>query len=221
MAFIKFHPCGRCGSRDNLAEYTDGFHCFGCGYHAMKRNLSRFKPLSKANLYDDITLEKTLAIDHLKWLLGYGLSSKECEQFKSCYKKGEKAVNLLVLTHGADYWQARNFGYGVKYLSSGKKPFIVYGQGDVLVLVEDIISAVKVGRQYVAVPMLGSKPASEWNIYIKPYKRVIIWGDRDKARQNVTLSRRLGEWLGKKIEVVISEKDPKEYTDNEIKEFIT
>lgn len=220
MAFIRFHPCERCGSRDNLAEYSDGFHCFGCNYHEHKRDLSRFKAFNNANLYDDITLEKTLAIDHLKWLLGYSLSSKEIEQFKSCYKKGDKDVNLLVLSHGAEYWQARNFGYGVKYLSSGKKPFIKYGDSDTLVYVEDIISAVKVGRQFASVPMLGSKPSDEWNKYLKDYKRVIIWGDRDKARQNITLSRRLGEKLGKNIECVITPKDPKEYNDKEIKEFI-
>jgi twinkle protein len=32
--FLHHAPCSSCGSKDNLAVYTDGHsYCFGCGYH--------------------------------------------------------------------------------------------------------------------------------------------------------------------------------------------
>ena len=32
--FIRHEPCPKCGSKDNLARYTDGHgYCFGCEYY--------------------------------------------------------------------------------------------------------------------------------------------------------------------------------------------
>lgn len=226
MAFLGFHPCPKCNSRDNLAEYTNNFYCFGCGYGKPKRNLASFKPQETVRGYDGITLENKLDNDHLKWLLGYNLTQDEMQQFKSCHErivKGEsRKCNLLVLTHSDSYWQARNFDTGIKYLSSGMKPYIEYKKqgSDVLVFTEDIISAVKVSRVATAVPMLGAKVLKDWWIETKPYSRVIIWGDRDKARENVIEARRASEIIGKKVEVVISDKDPKDYSTESIIKYI-
>ena len=31
---VSHEPCPECGSRDNLARYSDGHgYCFGCGYY--------------------------------------------------------------------------------------------------------------------------------------------------------------------------------------------
>ena len=48
MAFIQHTNCPKCGSKDNLAEYSDGFYCFGCGYKKQKNEpkivyLKKFK----------------------------------------------------------------------------------------------------------------------------------------------------------------------------------
>ena len=40
MAFIQHTNCPNCGSRDNLAEYSDGFYCFGCGYKKQKNDIN-------------------------------------------------------------------------------------------------------------------------------------------------------------------------------------
>lgn len=219
MAFIKMHPCPRCHSRDNLSEYDNGFYCFGCGY--TKSKIKRLDEIKKVKVGDSLTLSKTLPKDALKWLLGYNLTKNEIDQFSFAEKYGK---NLLVLYADENYWQARNLDDGQKYLSSGEKPYIEYGnktqKSDILIFVEDVISAVKVGRQFVAVPMLGSKPKQDWLTYLKKYETIIIWGDRDKATDNIKLSRRLRETLGKNIQVVISDKDPKEYSDKEIKDFV-
>ena len=235
MSFIGFHPCPKCNSRDNLAEYSENFYCFGCGYNKPKRNLENAKRiLSGLNASKDvriakgITLDKKLATEHLKWLLGYNLTLEECKQFYSAHERiinnENLPCNLLVLFANSNYWLGRNFDDSIsgRYLSSGTKPFIKYGNNpDILVFVEDIVSAVKVGRVATAVPMLGAKVLTHWWDETKPYKRVILWGDRDKAKDNVIASRKASEVLGKKVEYIITEQDPKELTTESIIKHLT
>jgi hypothetical protein len=109
---------------------------------------------------------------------------------------------------------ARNFGEGVKYLSRGVKPYLEYGNNkEKLVFVEDIISAVKVARVATAVPMLGAKVMPAWWENAKRFDKIYLHGDRDKATDNIVQARRASEVIGKKVEIIITEKDPKEYND--------
>ena len=118
--FIAFHPCERCGSKDNKAEYSENFYCFGCGYYETKRNLKqiseRFNASKTDRVCNGITLDNSLARDHLKWLLKYNLTIEEMQQFKSSHEreiKGEnRGCNLLVLLFSDNYWLARNFDDG-------------------------------------------------------------------------------------------------------------
>lgn len=45
--FIKHIPCEKCKSKDNMAEYTDGYYCFGCGEKSTKENHTYFKNSNK------------------------------------------------------------------------------------------------------------------------------------------------------------------------------
>jgi ribosomal protein S27AE len=231
MAFIGVSRCPQCEKRgddrtgNNLAEYSENFYCWKCGYTQQKKSienyLKRFNGFSEAKVCNGITLTKRLSTEAKKWLLGYGLTDDEIAQFSYSTErelKGQKvACELLVLLSTTNYWCARNFGDGVKYLSSGTKPYVPYGNNpDVLVFVEDVISAVKVGRVATAVPMLGATVLRDWWQLAKPYKRVIIWGDLDKATDNVIQARKATEILGKQVEYVITPKDPKEYNTKEI-----
>lgn len=223
MAFIQFHPCERCGSRNNLAEYSDGFYCFGCGHRERKNSLEhRFnlKPTTTLNLtslYDGITLDRKLPKHAKKWLLGYGLHDDEIDKFSYDYNK-----HILMLVSLPNYWQGRCFAPDskTKYLSKGEKPFIQYGHSFTAVLVEDVISAIKVGRSYAAIPMLGSMALKRMETPLKRFHNVILWGDYDKAKENVIQARKLQERLGIPVIVKITEYDPKEYTDQEIRELI-
>ncbi|MEN9917063.1 MAG: hypothetical protein RLY40_995 [Pseudomonadota bacterium] len=226
MAFLGHHPCPSCNSRNNLGEWDNGFYCFGCGYRKIKRDLSRFKPVSTEKVMDGITLTKNLPKTALKWLLGYNLTQNEMDSFHYAHtriiKNEEVSCNLLVLYYDGNYWLARNFDDNAvnKYLSSGNKPFITYGQGNIAVFVEDIISAIKVGRQFTAIPMLGATIPTEWWTKVKNYDKVVIWGDRDKAKNNVIASRKARELIGKQVDCIITDKDPKNYSDNDIYNYI-
>jgi len=221
---------GRDTKRNNLAEYSDGWHCFGCGYRKPKRSiehhLKRFNEFSVDRVANGITCENKLLPDHLKWLLGYNLTLDEIGKFKYAYKRvvngTETDCNLLVFIDTGNYWLGRNFNNdGVRYLSSGEKSCLTYGNNqDVIVFVEDVISAIKVGRVASAIPMLGAKIPTEWLAKCKGYDRVIIWGDRDKAVENVRQSRKCSEILGVQVENVITDLDPKEYNTDIIYNYI-
>ena len=224
--FIGFHPCEKCGSSDANAEYQDSFYCYSCGKFTSKGfSLSRFKPLKEVKVCNGITLQKEVPPAALKWLLGYGLTLDEIAQFsystERIGKYGKMACNLLMLYVSPDYWVGRNFGNGVKYLTSGMKPVIKYGTNpDTIILVEDIISAIKVGRQFTAIPMLGSMPPGAVLSHLKGYKNVFVWNDLDKAKESLKTARNLSERLGIRVKVIIKPLDPKEYSDNQIKDFI-
>lgn len=223
--FLQFTPCEKCGSSDANAEYDDSYYCFSCNRYTPKLSLKRFKAIKEVKVCNGISLEKQLAGGALKWLLGYGLTSNEIAQFtyarERVGKYGLMPCDLLVLYSSKDYWCARNFGKGAKYLTSGTKPFLKYGNNnDTLVFVEDIVSAVKVGRQFTAVPMLGSMPSQDAASHLEEYKNVFVWNDFDKAKDAVKTARNLSERLNKRVRCVISQKDPKEYSDSEISNYI-
>ena len=235
---MKTSQCPRCASRgndrkgNNLFEYPDGFYCFACNYYKpnkslenARRNLSPFNERTEVNLCNDLILNKSLEIDHLKWLLGYNLTQDEMALFKSCTERvinGQSIpCNLLVLHSSPNYWVARNFGDGIKYMSRGVKPYLEYGfNKDKLVFVEDIISAVKVARVATAVPMLGAKVMPAWWEQASKYDKVAIWNDRDKATDSIVQARRASEVIGKKVEIIITEKDPKHYSEDEMLSFL-
>lgn len=234
----KTSQCPRCASRgndrkgNNLFEYPDGFYCFACSYYKpnkslenARRNLTSYNERLDTNLCNDLILNNSLEIDHLKWLLGYNLTQDEMSQFKSCTKRRVnnefRECSLLVFYCSDSYWVGRNFGEGVKYLSRGVKPYLEFGSNkETLVFVEDIISAVKVSRSVTAVPMLGAKVMPAWWDEARKYDRVIVWNDRDKATDSIVQARRASEVIGKKVEIIITEKDPKEYNTDEIISFL-
>jgi hypothetical protein len=224
--FLQFTPCEKCGSSDANAEYDDSYYCFSCNKYTPKLSLKRFKAIKEVRVCKGITLENKLAVGALKWLLGYGLTSDEIAQFtyarERIGKYGLMPCELLVLYSSNDYWCARNFGKGAKYLTSGTKPFLKYGfNQDVLVFVEDIVSAVKVGRQFTAVPMLGSMPSQDAASHLDAYKNVFIWQDRDLFKKSITTARNLSERLNKRVRIIYSENDPKCYDDAAIRKYLT
>ena len=60
----------------------------------------------------------------------------------------------------------------------------------------------------------------QWLEKCKDYGRVVIWGDYDKKIDNIFAARKASEVLGKQVQSVITEKDPKYYNTEEICQFL-
>lgn len=226
MKFIQHLPCPRCGSKDNLGEYDDHFFCFGCKYYKTKNDIASLRlrrtQIPKQDLQDtQIYTTDELPQAAKQWLFQYGILPNEIKDFGISWNDEHQ---LLVLMKTPEYWQARCFGnQKVKYLSKGKKPLTFYGFSDKLVCVEDILSAIKISRlspEWCALPLLGSHMSEEVSERVKKdFKSVVIWLDRDKAKEAVKIARSLKQ-RGINSSVVISPKDPKEYSKGEIVEWL-
>ena len=99
----------------------------------------------------------------------------------------------------------------------------IYGTGDTIVIVEDIISAMKIARlreEYCACPLLGSSLSYDMeNQLVEKFSNSAVWLDRDKAKNALRISRKLKQ-RGLDSRVIVTEDDPKEYSKEVIRKFL-
>lgn len=226
--FIRHIPCDNCGSRDNAALYSDGStYCFGCGV-ARSGNLverirerTRPEPLVSENsiaLPSDFTT--SLPLDATRWLNKYGVSQSEKDTMQCGWSD---RLNLLIFPFYKDGiligYNGRRFGgEGSKYVVKGfKRGFSrVYGEGDVLVFTEDLLSAIRVSRVCAAVPLYGTSLDKDFVIHLpKKYNKYILWLDKDKRVEAMKQAKTMLQY-GYPFSCIFTDKDPKEYNKEEI-----
>jgi len=89
-----------------------------------------------------------------------------------------------------------------------------------IVLVEDIISAIRVGHTNPAAPLFGSHLSTKTALrYNKLYDKIILWLDKDKELYSIKVAQQLRA-MGIPCRSVITNKDPKEYSDTEIVDIL-
>ena len=112
-----------------------------------------------------------------------------------------------------------------KAIHVGRKPYHIYGNLDdsgVLVVVEDLISAIKVGRLYGTLCLFGDSLPNEViaelgnnpNIY-----QVIVWLDGDKYNLSKEYANAFRK-LNLDSAAVFTKEDPKAYSQGEIKDLV-
>ncbi len=232
--FDHHEPCPSCGSKDNLGVWEDGHkYCFGCKHYEPPertlRNVQRpQEPLGtvvSANSHKyGLVLTEVIPPRAQIWLKAYGITGLEMHEYEiqydhtrdylvfpldetvSCRYFGDKAGMPKSITYGA---RAHEYTYGVSEPSR------------TLVIVEDCVSAIKVGRQYETLPILGSDvPAFTLKWASARFDRVLLWLDRDMAVKSVQTASKAALFYGKPCTAVITEKDPKEYSDQQIAEIL-
>jgi hypothetical protein len=169
----------------------------------------------------------------LVWLLQY-ITQDQIEQYQIGYSKQLNRVILPV------YWddeliayQGRALGeYGKdnpKYLTWKKKAvkhpyFMADNVTDtkILIIVEDMLSAIKVSCAGVGVAVLGSYVADAVFDLIRQYDAVRVWLDYDKAKVSLASTKRIRSITGKPATPIITDLDPKDYGEgfinNKVKE---
>jgi hypothetical protein len=119
------------------------------------------------------------------------------------------------------YWEARSVtDTWNKVISHGDKPFILYGDGDDIVVVEDVVSAIKVGKVASAIPLFGNSLPPDWMVRIcklRP-KRVLIWLDSNMVQQARKLAKKMN--LLSPCKTIETDLDPKCYSTEEIMEIL-
>lgn len=240
MAYVVEHiPCPKCKSRDNVGLYSDGSEwCFGCGYYKPPAGMARIrnavrpdKEVSSAN--GDIVLPTDatyrLQEEHLAWLRKYGITTKEIINYRIMSSPSRGLILPIFDGQGKylKFFINRPMMEGQpKSIDNGKKPMVLFGSyettkhPDLVVLVEDYISAMKVSRQFFCVPLFGSMVSADVILKLqKKFKTVVYWLDPDKYLHSVRTMLRYGYVMSSVA--VKSEQDPKEHTDRDIYNFVT
>lgn len=100
--------------------------------------------------------------------------------------------------------------------------FPLHGNANGLVVTEDVVSAIRVGCTAPACSILGTTCSPEQALHIqRRCSRVFVWLDGDKAGQaGAQHVRRVLRLAGLDVTLVKTSKDPKLYSNREIKEIL-
>ena len=218
------HRCGPIGNQKhgymNLAEI---------------QRLNDLNKNAKEQQSNELPRDFTLHIPRGKssWLLKAGITAHRAAALGIGWSP---RLNRIVLPlYGKDgtllYWQARavDKGQSPKYINpSVPKDALLYtvspdnaaDTGEEVVVTEDILSAIRVGKHCPAVSILGTKTSDHQASAICRYVRVTYWLDPDDAGRRGAIAgiRKLG--LVTTARTVESPVDPKNLSDREIREYL-
>ncbi|UOF80618.1 DNA directed DNA polymerase [Caudoviricetes sp.] len=242
--------CPRCRERgkdnsgDNLAVYSDGHKfCYSCKYTVFPNGIEKLKQKNSEEILQDIEKVLTLPIDCdivypqkvLDWIGKYELTKTDLWNNNVLWSDSMQRLIFPVYANGILLaWQGRSFhtqNQAVakipKWYGEGnlKDTFHILGKGTSLVLVEDIVSAIKVAKCGVmAMPLFGCVVGRErfkrlYSLYGDIVK-VLIWLDFDKAKESI-IEAKLGRLFGLNCSNIITKVDPKECSYEEIKKSIS
>ena len=224
---------GRDHARDNLGVYSDGHSfCFSCGYHSNSNRVSRYassqeeasetKAESLCLPYD---ADASLPDFTREWLQRYEFDQATILSNLILWSPSKERLIFPYFIRGELVgYQARCFNEMErkkrKWFSQGKLDSFIYTRGNessTLVLVESVISAIKVGRFAQASPIFGSVISLQRFLGISHvWNNVVIWLDPDKRKEAVQQANKSRSVIPN-VSVIISDKKPKDHTYEEIK----
>lgn len=244
----KFACVNQCGSDRSMIvnhshkEYSA--YCFRCGkigyqnkgYQTLQQ-LEKIRELDKLARsavtrvelpHDTIFDFELFSAEARFWLLSASISGVLCKKHGIGYSPRLQRVVLPVYnsTGGLSFFQLRRIvGNGPKYISPSVDRsailFVVTPDGsslDEIVVVEDILSAIRVGEHIPTASLLGTSISTQQAAFLSKYKRVITWTDPDSAGiKGATDVRRIMS-LTSDVRNITSELDPKLMSNDDIKE---
>jgi len=235
--FLHYSACPKCQDRgrdsrgDNLGNYADGSqHCWACNYHNFPKHYV------KPTIPDENKTSAVLPSDWSRevpaiawqWLLQYGLSYS---YWKDKVGWGEKDSRLvfpvgagpefsigryierpdLAVASTVDHVHRKPRKWFV-WGESHKAPHIFgdYGKAKQVVLVEDLISAHKVGAITCCIPLFGTEA---FNSLIPVLRHiglpVVLWLDKDQEGTLQKKCNRLAALTGLSVSYRVTTLDPK------------
>jgi hypothetical protein len=225
---------GRDRSGDNLARYSDGgAYCFNCGYYILPNGLNALSKETQETP-NAISLpggvSQILPERALEWLQKYSLTDHEIKLNNILWSEHlQRLIFPIIISNTLEGWIGRAVDPNIipKVYTRGKLHEITYILGNLsshtIVLVEDIISAIKVAGtfEYSVSPLFGSHVSTKRLLTLRRYyNNIVIWLDKDKEKESVKFAQKARDF-GIKARSVITDNDPKTYSDNEILSFLT
>jgi hypothetical protein len=244
--FSHYEACPRCQERgadsrgDNLGVYLDGgAHCYSCHYHRFPTHYTptvKEEKIDKATMPSDFSREVPTAA--WKWLLQYGLGYQYWKPFVGWSEEDSR----LVFTVGepTEFSIGRLIETGEQesdQKTKGKRKWFSYGDchktphvfGDLakseqIVMVEDLISAHKVGQLCACIPLFGTNPFAidsligTLRFLDRPVK---LWLDSDQYRAAGFLAMKLSTYINQPVTHINTVHDPKGNSFEQIERAIS
>jgi hypothetical protein len=234
---MKREQCPKCASygkdrsHDNLAVYPDGSKfCFSCHYFEHNSNIKQ-KIYTPNKLKDNITLPSDITANLPKevreYLLIQGITQDDIDYYFIHWSPSEERICFPIFVKG-EYigWQGRSLTKKPKWYSVGIDDKLIYLTNDTnktVVLVEDIISAINVGKQpYSCCCLFGSNVslARIQTLALLGKDKFILWLDKDKEIESLQRAEDL-RLLGFRCYSLTTDKDPKYYSQENIHMLLT
>lgn len=227
----KHEPCPNCPSSDAYWVYPDGHgYCFSCKtptFPTTRENVER--KIQAKTLATDSSTSPTTVIDPsfwtlklppvaLAWLSKYGITANEIKENDIYWNTADSGLVFVIdwISNpdgkAPSVTSTRYFISSQKYRTRGKKQDSkkIWGlRNERLILCEDVLSAIKIGRTSSAKALLGTSPNWSFLQSISPkYDRIDVWLDPDKRMDSIYISNTLKQF-GIKSEPIFSKNDPK------------
>ena len=162
------------------------------------------------------------------WQTSRNISAEECVKFGIVYSKYTNSIYMPV------YSSSELAGYVRKPFDDGYPKYIEkwndkenalwineLDDSDTIVLTEDIPSAIVVGRYANTIALLGVELTAHQMAYLTKYNKFIIWLDNDNPTVKMKQLRIYNKLsLFGEAKVIHSDCDPKNLSEDEIKEVI-
>lgn len=245
--FLSYEQCPKCLEKgrdnrgDNLGVYSDGSaHCWACGHHVFPKHYIKQEKkeldVPKGVLPPDFTRE--VPARGWQWLLQYGLPYSYWKPFVGWSEK----YSRLVITVGepCEFSIGRWIGEDNLALPAGNHAsrrkwwawgnchktahvFGTYSESKEVVLVEDVISAHKIGSitGRCAIPLFGTRVFDA----VVPVLRhiglpLVLWLDKDQEHTMPKKADHLAALTGLGVRYVVTDDDPKDYNPVKIEEIL-
>ena len=240
---IQHTQCPNCAKQgkdragNNLAIYSDNSSfCFSCNYYTTKNNKKTISQSSKRkqrtiSLPSDSSLTIPIEIKQ-NFLTKYGITNEDCTKHSIMWSSYYQRLYFPILYEG------ELLGYLGRYCGNNPTNPKWYSHGDLgkiihpignetstlLVLTEDIISAIKVSHlnNILCIPLFGSHISNLQWLRLKllyPNHKIILWLDKDKEKESIKFVY-TGKQLGINCWSVITTEDPKALDELEIKKVL-
>jgi hypothetical protein len=226
--FLHNEGCPKCisqgndNNRDNLSVWSDGHRwCFRCNYYEpgdiVEKHFKQKEIVnSKGLIYPEII---NFSQECLEYLRSYQLTDEEIYSNLNGHEDGYSFFD-------SKFFLVRRLHKKPKVIVKGEvvgnEPiFSSPNGGDTVVIVEDILSAIKVSRVIDTIALL---KADLHDIVItrlaNRYDNCYLWLDSNMyEKMSTRLLPRIKPYF-KQCKVIMSEHDPKQHSDNEIRRYI-
>lgn len=230
----------------NVKAYSGS--CFACSHQPFEmkgtQTLAEIAELKRINneslrgtageppvLPEDFTTD--IPLEGRLWLYSNGITETLRTQYSIGYSARLRRVVMPVYDSEdtLKWYQCRALldGQKPKYLQpSGDKHSVVFQSKlretehttSTVIVVEDIMSAIRVGDVCNSVSLLGTKATTAQINHLSKYDRVITWLDSDKAGKRGSTAIRQACGILTETANIVTEHDPKFYSKQQVKEIL-